>query len=61
MYTGTTRTVLGEFSELQYSLSPSYQTAASCYMSNRCWRKARDAAIDFSIEFLYRLKTYDFV
>ena len=25
MYTSTTRTVLGEFSELQYSLSPSYQ------------------------------------
>ena len=27
MYTSTTRTVLGEFSELQYSLSPSYQAA----------------------------------
>ena len=29
MYTGTTRTVLGEFSELQYSLSPSYQGAVA--------------------------------
>ena len=27
MYTGSTRTVLGEFSELQYSLSPSYQAS----------------------------------
>ena len=27
MCTGTTRTVLGEFSELQYSLSPSFQAA----------------------------------
>ena len=27
MYTSTTRTVLGEFSELQYSLSPSYKAA----------------------------------
>ena len=27
MYTSTTRAVLGEFSELQYSLSPSYQVA----------------------------------
>ena len=27
MYTSTTRTVLGEFSELQYSLAPSYQSA----------------------------------
>ena len=27
MYTSTTRTVLGEFSEQQYSLSPSYQIA----------------------------------
>ena len=33
MYTtSTTRTVLGEFSELQYSLSPSYQ-ADSCLNS----------------------------
>ena len=27
MYTSTTRTVLGEFSKQQYSLSPSYQAA----------------------------------
>ena len=32
MYTGTT--VLGEFSELQYSLSPSYQAARLLVIDN---------------------------
>ena len=34
MYTNTTRTALGEFSEQQYSLSPSYQAARLLVYNN---------------------------
>ena len=37
MYTGTT--VLGEISELQYSLSPSYQAAASCFYKQLAYKQ----------------------